>query len=90
MADFSQRKRSHKAFRSLRAYFEETGRFQNDVANAADITEAHLSNIMAGRVCPSLGIAVKLSELTSVPVEALWYHYALHSEKNAGSPQKPQ
>lgn len=71
MNDMRPRRRPRRPFPTLRAYFDQTLTKQVDIAADLGISEAHLSNIVAGRRRPSVVLAVKLSMLTNVPVEAI-------------------
>jgi transcriptional regulator with XRE-family HTH domain len=71
MLETPTRRRSSRAYPSLRAYFELTGTRQLDVAKDAGISEAHLSNIINGKRTPSYHLALVLSRLTNVPVESV-------------------
>jgi transcriptional regulator with XRE-family HTH domain len=70
------RKRVKGPFSSLRAFFDQAGALQVDVAKDAGISESHLSNIVNGRRTPGYDLAVRLSRLTNVPVESIGTHAA--------------
>ena len=65
------RKRVRGPFPSLRAFFDQTGARQADIARDAGISETHLSNIVNGKRTPSYDLALTLSRLTNVPVESI-------------------
>lgn len=71
MATVLIRKRVRGPYPSLRAFFQQTGALQSDVAKDAGISEAHLSNIVNGRRTPGYHLAVTLSRLTNVPMESI-------------------
>jgi len=65
------RPRRRRPYPSLRAFFDQTGIRQADIAKDAGISEAHLSNIVNQRRVPGYHVAVTLSRLTNVPVESI-------------------
>lgn len=72
MAEIKRRRHGFKGpFPSLRAFFQQTGIKQHDIAQEAGISDAHLSNIISGFTQPSLRVARILSRLTNVPLEAI-------------------
>lgn len=64
-------RRRRGPFPTLRAFFDQTGIRQSDIAANVGISETHLSNIVNGRKSPSLHLAKALSRETNVPVEAI-------------------
>jgi DNA-binding XRE family transcriptional regulator len=70
MGNTSSRRRQKGPFTSLKAFFEQTGTRQADIAVDAGISITHMCNIVNGKRHPSLDLAVRLSQLTNVPVEA--------------------
>lgn len=64
-------RRRRGPFPSLRAFFDQTGIRQSDIAANVGISEAHISNIVNGKRTPSLTLAKKLSTETNVPIEAI-------------------
>lgn len=60
-----------RAFASLREFFDQTGMRQEDIAFDLGISPAHLSNIMNGKRTPSFGLALRLSEITNVPIQSI-------------------
>lgn len=71
MQDIRRPRRPRRPFPTLREFFDATGTLQADIAFDLGISQAHLSNIVSGKRRPSVGIAVELSRLTNVPVEAI-------------------
>lgn len=64
-------RRRRGPFPTLRAFFEQTGVRQSDIAANIGISESHMSNIVSGKRAPSLDVAKELSRETNVPVEAI-------------------
>lgn len=64
-------KRRRGPFPSLRAFFDQTGVRQSDIAANVGISETHMSNIVSGKRTPSLPLAKALSRETNVPIEAI-------------------
>lgn len=71
MQEQRRSRRTRGPFPTLRAFFDQTGILQADIAADLGISEAHLSNIVSGKRTPSYRVAVKLSQLTNVAIEAL-------------------
>lgn len=65
------RRRPKRPFATLRDFFDQTGTRQSDIAADLDISEAHMSNIVSGKRRPNVVLALKLSELTNVPIDAI-------------------
>lgn len=60
-----------RAYVSLRAWRDATGTKQEDLARMAGISQQHLANIeLKTRSC-SLEVAMRLSRITNVPIEAI-------------------
>lgn len=64
-------RRRRGPFPTLRAFFDQTGIRQGDIAANVGISESHMSNLVSGKRTPSLSLAKKLSAETNVPIEAL-------------------
>lgn len=60
-----------RAYASLREYFDQTGTRQEEVAADLGISGGHLSNIVNGKRVPRLRLAMKISEVTNVPIQAI-------------------
>lgn len=56
---------------AIAEWFERSGYTQRKAAGLLGITEQHMSHLVAGRRQASLPLAVKISELTGIPVSAL-------------------
>lgn len=64
-------RRRRGPFPTLRAFFDQTGVRQGDIAANVGISESHMSNIVNGKRLPSVTLAVAISHETNVPVEAI-------------------
>jgi transcriptional regulator with XRE-family HTH domain len=58
-------------YRSLAAYFEQTGSPQIELARALGISKSYISLLVAGERQPSLELALRIEKLTGVPASAL-------------------
>lgn len=58
-------------YKTLAAYFGKDRPSQADTAATLGITESYLSLIISGDRQPSLDLAVRISDLTGVPVDTL-------------------
>ena len=76
MTETPTKPRTRRPYPSLRAFFEQTGTRQADIAIDAGISETHMSNIVNGKRTPSYDLALLLSRLTNVPVEFISTHAA--------------
>ena len=56
---------------ALDDWFKRDGRTQKEVAALLGISEAHLCGIRLGETYPSLKVAIRISELTGVPIQQL-------------------
>lgn len=65
------KRRWRKPFPTLRAFFDQTGTRQSDIAANLGISDTHMSNIVNGKRKPSLDLARALSAETNVPIEAI-------------------
>ena len=54
----------------LRGWIDRSGFDQRKAAAALGITEAYLSQLLAGDRCPSLTMAVKFEQETGIPTES--------------------
>lgn len=61
----------HRAYTSIRDWREATGTKQEDLARRAGISVTHLANIELKTRGASLGVALRLSKLTTVPLELI-------------------
>lgn len=66
-----QRRGASGPFASLKDFFEQTQRNQADVAAEVGISESHMSNIVNGARKPSYDVAVRLAQVTNVPMDAV-------------------
>ena len=60
-----------RAYPTLAAYIDGESVNQVTLAKRAKITQGHLSLIISGQRTPRLPLALRLSQITNVPVEAL-------------------
>jgi plasmid maintenance system antidote protein VapI len=60
-----------RAYRSLSDWLDRTGTNQQTLARRAGVTDSVISDLLRGSRRCSLGTALKLNELTGVPVEKL-------------------
>ena len=63
-----------RAYPTLRAYLnaqKKRGIQQSALAQELDITVSYLSDLKKGRTSPSLNLALRISDVTGVPLEAL-------------------
>jgi transcriptional regulator with XRE-family HTH domain len=58
------------AHAALRDWMTRTGRTYGSVADALGVTDAHVSYLARGRRIPSLELAIKIANLTGIPVTA--------------------
>jgi len=65
------RRQFKRAFRTLAEWQKSTGLSQGDAAKFLGLSQPHWCNILRGNRKPSLNLAIKLSQLTNVPVEAI-------------------
>lgn len=70
MNETKPRRRPRGPFPSLRAFFDQTGERQSDLAADLGISESHMSNLVSGKRRPSYRIATALSRLANVPFDA--------------------
>lgn len=70
------RRRPKRPFATLRAFFDQTGTRQSDIAADLGISEAHMSNIVSGKRRPNVQLALDLSALTNVPIDAIVHNAA--------------
>lgn len=71
MQDTRRSRRFRKPFPSLRAFFDQTGIRQADIAADLGISESYMSNIVSGKRTPSAKLLLDLSAATNVPAEAI-------------------
>lgn len=57
-------------FITLREYLDRTGETQKDLAQRLGISGAALSQILLGKIRPSLDLALRIEALTGVPCRA--------------------
>jgi len=55
----------------LAQWFERSGYTQREIAARLEITEQHMSHLVSGSRTPSLALALRISELTGIPVAEL-------------------
>lgn len=67
-----------KRYPSLAAYLEGTGKTQQQLASELGITQAQISSYLNGRSLPRPDLAVRISELTGVSIEAMVRARAKH------------
>lgn len=58
-------------YRTLADYFEQTGETQESLATTLRISRSYMSLLVSGDRQPALPLAVRIEELTGVPVAAL-------------------
>lgn len=56
---------------ALARWFNRSGFTQREVAARLEISEAHLSHLVNGERTPSLDLALRISDLTGIPVAEL-------------------
>ena len=64
-------RRARRPFPTIQAWMDSRGYRQEDVAKLAGISQSHLCNILRKRRGCSLDVALRLSELTNVPLDAI-------------------
>lgn len=55
----------------LALWFARSGYTQRAVATVLGITDGHMSSLVAGNRSPSLSLAIRISDLTGLPVQEL-------------------
>jgi transcriptional regulator with XRE-family HTH domain len=58
-------------YKTLAAYFEQTGKSKRSLAQRLEVSESYVSLIAAGKRQPSLSLALRIESMTGVPAEAL-------------------
>lgn len=58
-------------YRTLADYFKQTGKTQESLAKKLGVKSAYVSMLAAGKRQPGLTLALEISRITGVPVEAL-------------------
>jgi transcriptional regulator with XRE-family HTH domain len=81
----SQIMKSKRAYRSLHEYLDRTGTQQQVLARRARMPESLLSMILRGSRRCSLENALRLAELTGVPVERLTKWPRVHKVETSGT-----
>jgi transcriptional regulator with XRE-family HTH domain len=71
----------HPKYPNLRAYMQMTGETQESIANALDISQAHISRILAGKVIPRAELAIRLAAYADIPVDS--FTWAVARQKGA-------
>lgn len=64
-------------YRTLNDYFEQTGETHQSLADALGVTAAYVSMLRSGKRQPGLKLALRIHDLTGVPMEALLLDEAL-------------
>lgn len=62
---------SRRLYRSLRAYLEATKQSQSAVAELVGVTPSAMSLYVSGKRIPQPAIALKISRICGIPLEAL-------------------
>lgn len=62
---------ARRAYTSLRAWRTATNTKQETLARKAGISQQHLANVEVGARSCSLAVAIRLSQITNVPVELI-------------------
>ena len=78
-----RRHQTRRAFPTVQAWMDATGTNQQQLARELGISDAHLSNVLRRSRRCSLQLAVKLSQVTNVPIETI-AAWPSHYEKVAG------
>lgn len=65
------RHRTRRAFPTVQAWMDATGTNQAELARLVGIDQSHLSNILRKSRRCSLPVALKLSQVTNVPIEII-------------------
>lgn len=60
-----------RPYPSIQAWLDHTGTQQQELAHAVGITTGHMSNILRKSRRCSLYLALKLSDITNVPIEII-------------------
>lgn len=60
-----------RTYPNLRAYLEDTGITQAELAGKLDRSQAYISKLLNGLQQPSLDEALRISRLCRIPVESL-------------------
>jgi len=60
-----------RVYPTVRAWMEATGTNQRRLAKRLEVSEPHLSNVLSKSRRCSLGLALKITQLTKVPIESL-------------------
>lgn len=63
--------RTRRAYPSVQAWMDATGTNQVELAKLVGIQQSHLSNILRKSRRASLNVALKLSQITNVPIEII-------------------
>jgi transcriptional regulator with XRE-family HTH domain len=58
-------------YRDLAEFFEKTARPQQWLADEIDVDRSYISLLVSGQRQPSLSLALRIAELTGVPIESL-------------------
>lgn len=60
-----------RRYRTLADYFEQTGKPYRELADRLGITPVYVALLVRGRRTPSLPMALRIQEMTGVPVETM-------------------
>ncbi len=63
--------RAKRPFATIPAWMDATGTSQRELAKSLSISQSHLCNVMRGNRKASLDLALRIAELTNVPVEII-------------------
>lgn len=58
---------------NIKKILDKQGRKANYLARKIGISESHLSNIIRGKITPSIELVLKISKVLNVKVENLFY-----------------
>lgn len=64
-------RRTKRPFPTVEAWQDATGTSQQELAKLLGMSQSHLCNIIRGNRKASLGLALRISKLTNVPVETI-------------------
>lgn len=64
-------RRTKRAYPTLQKWMDATGTSQPELAKVLAISQSHLCNILRGNRSPSMKLALRIANLTNVPVETI-------------------
>ena len=79
------KRESIRNYKSIRDYLEKTGKTENELAELACISQAHVNMIKNGSRRPTPEVAARLEAITGVPLRTLLLKIARKSGKESRS-----